>query len=108
MLVLSIRLQTPLAPTVIAMTSTLRSPYSVQCLALYVYICMWPALPEPLRGQLYETPVSKHFWASAVLSGTGVRRWDGSLGGAVFGWPFFQFLLHSLSLHFILTGGILG
>jgi hypothetical protein len=28
-------------------------------------------------------------------------QWDGSPGGAVFGWPFLQTLLHSLSLHFL-------
>jgi hypothetical protein len=52
------------------------------------------------RRQLYQAPVSKHFLASAVLSGFDVCRWDGSLGGVVSGWPFFWSLLHSLSLHF--------
>ena len=49
---------------------------------------------EFLRGKLYQAPVSKCFLASIIVSGFGVSRWNGSLGGAVSGWPFFQFLLH--------------
>ena len=105
--VLPMRLQIPLAPKVLALTSPLGSPRSVQCLAVCIRICIGPALAEPLRAQLYQAPVSKHFLASAIVSGFGVSRWDGSLGGAVSGWPFLQSLLHSLSLHFLLTGGIL-
>jgi hypothetical protein len=60
-------------------------------------------LAEPLRGWLYQAPVSKHFLASAIVSGFGVCRWDGSLGGTVSKWPFLQSLLYSLSLHFPLT-----
>ena len=41
------------------------------------------------------------------MSGFGVYRWDGSLGGAVSGLPLHQSLLHFLSLHFLLTGTIL-
>ena len=33
-----------------------------------------------------------------IVSGFGDRIWDGSLGGPVSGWPFLQFLLHTLSL----------
>jgi hypothetical protein len=35
--------------------------------------------------------------ASIIVSGLGVCRCDGSLGGAVSGWPFLQSLLHSIS-----------
>ena len=76
-------------------------------MAVYICICIGPALEEPLRGQLYQAPVSKHFLASAIVSAFGVYKWNGSLGRAVFGWPVLQFLLHSLSLHFLLTGGTL-
>ena len=62
--------------------------------------CIGQALAELLRRQLYEAPVSKCFLESAIVSGFGVCRWDGSIDGAVSGWPFLQFLLHSLSLNF--------
>jgi hypothetical protein len=74
---------------------------------VYICICIDLALAEPLRGQLYWAPVSKHFLASAIVSGFGVSKWDASFVGAVSGLPFLQFLLHSLSLHFLLTGRIL-
>jgi hypothetical protein len=76
-------------------------------MAVYICICIGPALEEPLRGQLYQAPVSKHFLASAIVSKFGVSRWDGSLGGAVSRWPSLQHLLRSLSLHFPSTGRIL-
>lgn len=69
--------------------------------------CVDLALAKPLGGQLYRALVSKHFLASAIMSQFVVNRWDGSLGGAVSGCPFLLFLLHSLSLHSLLTGGIL-
>jgi hypothetical protein len=78
--VLPMRLQIPLAPKVLALTSPLGSPRSVQCLAVCIRICIGPALAEPLRAQLYVAPVSKHFLASAIVSGFGVSRWDGGEG----------------------------
>ena len=36
------------------------------------------------------------------MSGFGGCIWDGSLGGAVSGWPFLQSLLHTLSLYLLL------
>jgi len=101
--VLPMRLQTPLVPSVLSLTSPLMSPCSVQCLAVYICICTGPAL----RGQLYRAPISKYFFASAKVSGFDVSRWNGSLSKVISGWPLLQFLLHSLSLHFLLTGGIL-
>jgi hypothetical protein len=74
---------------------------------LCVCICIGQALAEPLRGQLYQAPVSKHFLTSATVSGFGVCRWDGSVGGAVSGSCFLQSLLHSLSLHSLETGAVL-
>ena len=41
-----------------------------------------------LRRQLYQAPVSKHFLASATVSGFGVSMWDEFPGGAVSAWPF--------------------
>jgi hypothetical protein len=95
--VLPMKLQTPSAPTVLALASPLGSPHLVQWLAAYICICVGQALAMPLRRQLYQAPVSKHFLASAIVSGFGVSRLNGSLGGAVSGWPFLQFL------HFLLT-----
>jgi hypothetical protein len=95
-------LQTHSAPSVLALTTPLGTPCSVQWLAACLLSCIGQALAKPLRGQLYQAPVSKRFLASVIVSGFGV---DGSLDGAVSGWPFLQALLLSLSLHFLLTGG---
>jgi hypothetical protein len=59
-----------------------------------ICICLGQVLAEPLREQPYQAPVSKCFLSSAIVSGFGVCRWGGSLGGAVSGWPFLQSLLH--------------
>ena len=50
--ILPMKLQTPSAPTVLALTSSLVSSHSVQCLAVYICICIGPALAELHRGQL--------------------------------------------------------
>jgi hypothetical protein len=47
---------------------------------MYICVCIGLALAELLRKQLYWAPVSKHFLASAIVSGFGVSKWDGSLG----------------------------
>ena len=62
------------APSVLALTSLLGSPCSVGYLALCIHICIGQAMAEPLREQLYQAPVSKHFLASAVVSGFGVCK----------------------------------
>ncbi|EAA20179.1 hypothetical protein [Plasmodium yoelii yoelii] len=66
-----------------------------------IHLCICQALAEPLRRQLYQAPVRKHFLASAKTSGYGVCIWDSSPGGAVSGWPFLQPLLHTLSSAFL-------
>jgi hypothetical protein len=76
----------------------LGSPCSVQWLAVSFHIFIGHPLAEPLRRQLYQAPVSKHFLASTIVSGIGVCIWDGSPGGTVSGWPFYQSMLHTLSL----------
>ena len=103
-IVLPMRLQTPSAPTDLVLISPLGFPHSDRCLAVYIHIYIGLALAQPLWGQLYWAPVSMHFLASAIVFGFVVSRWAGSLDGAVFGLPFLQFLLHSMSLHFLLTG----
>jgi hypothetical protein len=63
--VLPMGLQTPSDPSVLTLHSLLGSPRSVQCLAASIHICIGQALAEPLRGQLYQAPVSKCLLASA-------------------------------------------
>ena len=100
-LVLPMRLQNSSASTVLALTSPLWSLHSLQCLAVYIRICIGQELAKPLRRQLYQAPVNNHFLTSAIVSGFGVCMWNGSLGGAVSVCPFLQSLLHSLSLYFL-------
>jgi hypothetical protein len=88
--VLPMRLQTPSASTLLALTSTMGSPCSVQCLTVYIRICICQDLAEPLKGQLYHALISKQFLESAIVSGFGVCMWDGSPGGAVTVWPLLQ------------------
>jgi hypothetical protein len=97
-------LQTPSAPSVLLLTLSLGPPCSIQCVTESICILL-VRLWQSLSGE--RTPVSKLFLASAIMSRFGVCRWDGSLGGAVSGWPFLQSLLYSLFLHFLLTRGIL-
>jgi hypothetical protein len=53
----------------LSLTSPLGSPCSVQWLATRIHIFIGQDLAEPLRRQLYWAPVSKHFLASAIVSG---------------------------------------
>jgi len=59
-----------------------------------IHICICQALAEPLRRQLYQVPVCKHFLASIIVSGFGGCIWDGSSGEAISGWPCLQSLLY--------------
>ena len=69
------RLPTLSAPTVLALTSPLGFPHSVQCW-LCTSASVLVRLAELLRGQLNHVPVSKHFLASSVVSGFDVSSWD--------------------------------
>ena len=44
-------------------------------MAASICICIGQTLGKPLRSQLYQTPVSKHFLASTLVSGFGVCIW---------------------------------
>jgi hypothetical protein len=102
--VLPMGLQTPSGPLALPLTPPLGSPGSDRWLAviiLSIHICTGQALAEPLKRQLYQAPVSKHFFASAIVTEFGDCIWDEFPGGAVSGWPFLQSLLHSLSLYFL-------
>jgi hypothetical protein len=50
---------------------------------LNIHFCIFQALAEPLRRQLYQAPVSKILLSSAIVSGFGGCIWDGSTGRAV-------------------------
>jgi hypothetical protein len=93
--------KTPSAPLVLLLTPPLGSLCSVQWMAARICICIGQDLAEPLRRQMYQAPVSKHFLASAIVRGFGGCIWDESPGRAVSGWPFLQSLLHSLFLYFL-------
>jgi hypothetical protein len=71
-------LQTPSAPSVLSLTPPLGTQCSVQRLAVSIPLCICQALAEPLRRQLYQTPVNKHFLASTIVSALGNCIWDGS------------------------------
>ena len=75
----------PSASWVLPLTPPLASLCSVQWLAVSIHICIGQDLEDPLRRQLYQAPVSKHFLESAIVSGFGVCIWDGSPGRVVSG-----------------------
>ena len=83
-LVLPMGLQTPSAPSVLALTSQLEPPCLVRWLAECIHIYIGQVLAKPLRGQLYQAPVSKRFLVSVIVSGIGVCRWDSSVGKVSF------------------------
>jgi hypothetical protein len=58
-----------------------------------IHFCISQALAEPVRRQLYHSPVSKLLLASAIVSGFGGCLWDGSPCWAVSGWSYLQSLL---------------
>ena len=61
--VLLMGLQFSSAPSFLPLTPPLKSPCSVQWLAVGNCICIGQALAEPRRGQLDQSPVRKHFLA---------------------------------------------
>jgi hypothetical protein len=93
--------KTPSSPSVLHLTPPFGSLCSVDSLAVSIHICISQDLAEPLRRQLYQAPVSKHFVASTIVSGFGFFLWDGSPDGADSWWPFLWSLLYSLSLYCI-------
>jgi hypothetical protein len=98
-IVLFMGLQTPSASSVLSLTSSLGNSLKTLCSVqwLPVSLCICQALKEHLRRQLYQTPVRMYFLASTIVSGCGDYIWDGSPGGPVFGWPFLQYVLFTLS-----------
>ena len=73
--------KTPSAPSALPLTPPLGSLCSVRWLTASIRISIGHDLVEPLKRLLYQAPVSKHFLASAIVSGFVVCMWDGSPGG---------------------------
>ena len=69
-------LHTPSAPFSLFSNSSIKVPSSVQWLAESICLCICQSLADPLRRQPYQAPVSKHFMASAIVSGFGDCIWD--------------------------------
>ena len=101
-------LQSPSAPSDLPLAFPLESLGSVGWLAVSICISIGQVLVESLREQPYQARVSKHFLALAIVSGFGVYRWDGSLGGVISEWPFLQSLFHFFVLVFPLDKNISG
>jgi hypothetical protein len=64
MVVLSMGLQSPSAPSVLALILPLGIQGSVLWLAVSICICLSKMLAEPLTGQIYLAPVCKYFCIS--------------------------------------------
>jgi hypothetical protein len=64
-------MQTTLAPWVLRLGPSLGILCSVQWMAVSIHLCICEALTEPLRRQLYQTPLSKHLLASTTVPGFG-------------------------------------
>jgi hypothetical protein len=89
------------APSVLFITPPLGTSCSVQWLVASIHLCIFQALAEPPRRQVYQAPVRKNFLAFTIVSGFGVSVWDGHTGEAVSWWLFLQSLLHILSPYFL-------
>ena len=61
-------LQTTSDPSMLSLTPLLRISCSVQWLNESMHLCIRQVLAEPLRRQLYQAPVNKHFLASRIVS----------------------------------------
>jgi hypothetical protein len=72
--VLPMRMQTPSAPTVLALSSPVGSSYSVQCLAVFICIGFGPALAKPI-GERYTGLLSVSTPWHQQKSGFGVGKW---------------------------------
>jgi hypothetical protein len=89
-------LQTPSAPWVLSLAPSLGFLFSVEWMAVSIHLCIYEALADPLRRELYQAPVSKHLLASTIMSGVDDFKWDGSPGESVSRRSFLQSLLHTL------------
>jgi hypothetical protein len=72
LILFSYGLKTHSAPSILSLTPPLKTPCSVQWLAVGICLCICQALAETLGRQLYQAAVSKHILASKIVSGFGV------------------------------------
>jgi hypothetical protein len=79
--VIPIGLQTPSAPSVLSLTPPLGSLCSEQWLAANILLCIYQAVAESLRRQLYQAFLCMHFLASTIVSGFSDYIGDGSQSG---------------------------
>jgi hypothetical protein len=93
--------QTPSVPSVPSPTPSSRTPELRPMVGCKISpLCQ--ALTKPLRRQPYQASIRKHFPTSTIMPWFGGCIWNGSLGGAVSGWPFLQSLLHTMSPYLLL------
>jgi hypothetical protein len=69
-------LQIPHVPWVLSLGPSLGTLCSVQWMSVIILFCICQALAEPLRRQLYQSPVHTLLLASSIVSGFGVGLWD--------------------------------
>ena len=69
-------LQISHVPWVLSLGPSLGTLCSVQWMSVIIHFCICQALAEPLRRQLYQSPVPKLLLASSIVSGFGVGLWD--------------------------------
>jgi hypothetical protein len=86
-------LQTPSAPWDLTIAPSLGTLCSLQRTTVKIHFCIYQALAEPLRRQIYQVPVSKILLAFTIVSGlVFVYRMDAQVGQSLDG--------HSFSLCF--------
>ena len=99
-------LQTPSAPWVLSLATSLGTLCSVQWMAMSIHFCICQALAEPVRRQLYQAPVSMLLLASAIVSGlvivNGMDLQVGqSLDGHLFSFCSMLYLCNSFHGYFV-------
>jgi hypothetical protein len=72
---------TPSTTSVLPLIPSLGTLYSVQWLAVSIHLCICQNLAKPLKRQIYQALVRKHFLALAIVSGYRGCIWYGCPGG---------------------------
>lgn len=80
--------------------SSIVDPVLSPIVGMNIHLCVCQALAQPLRR--HWAHVSMHFLASAIVTRFSECIWDGSPSGTVCGWPFLQYLLHTLSRYILM------
>ena len=90
-------------PSVLPLALPLESNGCCEYLHLY-----WSGDGRDSKGTAIPGSCQQALLGISIVYGFGVCRWDGYLGGAVYGWPFLQSLFYFLSLTFPWAGIFLG